>query len=128
MIPRTRHRLLPDRRRALELLASCRDGCNEAMPVVPCLANVSSTSSGPAPGVPLKNGIYFRNKLAGLENELVAPIEANAHVHARGRRRVRVRRIEHFEVIQCLATWHIGLPLLLQAGARLSLSHRRLRA
>jgi len=28
---RTRRRLLPDRRRALELLASCRDGCPEAL-------------------------------------------------------------------------------------------------
>ena len=30
---RTRNRLLPDRRRALELLASCRDGCPEALMV-----------------------------------------------------------------------------------------------
>jgi len=35
-MPDTRHsrrRLLPDHRRALELLASCRDGCPEAMMV-----------------------------------------------------------------------------------------------
>jgi hypothetical protein len=30
-MPRPRHRPKPDRRRALELLASCRDGCTEAM-------------------------------------------------------------------------------------------------
>jgi hypothetical protein len=29
--PRTRRHPKPDRRRALELLASCRDGCTEAM-------------------------------------------------------------------------------------------------
>jgi hypothetical protein len=28
---RRRHGLKPDRRRALELLASCRDGCTEAL-------------------------------------------------------------------------------------------------
>jgi|SRR5215510_5613150 len=114
-VPRTRppHLRKADRDRALALLASCRDGCPEAMPLVPCLANVSSTSSGPAPGVHLKNGIYFRNQLAGLENGLAARIEADTHVPVRGRQRVKVRRIEHFEVIRCLAkTWHIGLPLL----------------
>jgi hypothetical protein len=32
MTPRCRaHRIKPDRRRALELLACCRDGCTEAM-------------------------------------------------------------------------------------------------
>jgi hypothetical protein len=30
-MPRLRRRPKPDRRRALELLASCRDGCTEAM-------------------------------------------------------------------------------------------------
>ena len=30
VIPRRRNRPKPDRRRALELLASCRDGCTEA--------------------------------------------------------------------------------------------------
>jgi hypothetical protein len=30
-MPRPRRRPKPDRRRALELLASCRDGCTEAM-------------------------------------------------------------------------------------------------
>jgi hypothetical protein len=30
-MPRPRRRPKPDRRRALELLASCRDGCAEAM-------------------------------------------------------------------------------------------------
>jgi hypothetical protein len=31
-VPRPRRRPKPDRRRALELLASCRDGCTEAVP------------------------------------------------------------------------------------------------
>jgi hypothetical protein len=30
-MPRPRHRPKPDRRRALELLVSCRDGCTEAI-------------------------------------------------------------------------------------------------
>src|SRR5262245_3399065 len=66
----------------------------------------------PAPGVPLKNGIYYRNKLARLENELAAPIQANANFLARGGPRTNVRRLDHIEVSQCLVkTWHNRAPV-----------------
>src|SRR5262249_59057691 len=66
----------------------------------------------PAPGVPLKNGIYYRNKLARLENELPAPIQANANFLARGGPRTNVRRLDHIEVSQCLVkTWHNRAPV-----------------